>query len=61
LELYRYSPDVGMLDEIRKATNGNYVFGDTLSSEQIAEALGRRVMQGDQNILLNKNNLMLFI
>jgi putative transposase len=41
-ELFRYSLDIGVVDEIRKATNGNYVLG----SSKFAEALGRRVIAG---------------
>jgi putative transposase len=45
-ELFRYSLDIGIVDEIRKATNGNYVLGSSKFAEQIAEALGRRVLAG---------------
>ena len=45
-ELFRYSLDIGIVDEIRKATNGNYVLGSSKFVEQIAEALGRRVIAG---------------
>lgn len=34
------------MDEIRKATNGNYVLGSSKFSEQIAEVLERRVTMG---------------
>jgi len=33
-------------NEIRMATNGNYVLGNTKFQEQIAQALGRRVTKG---------------
>ncbi len=45
-ELFRYFLDIGIVDEIRKATNGNYVLGSSKFVEQIAEALGRRVIAG---------------
>jgi len=45
-ELFRYSLDIGVVDEIRKATNGNYVLGNSKFAEQIASALGRRVIAG---------------
>jgi putative transposase len=34
------------VDEIRQSTNGNYVLGDARFAEQIADALGRRVLPG---------------
>ncbi|WP_200884414.1 hypothetical protein [Methylotenera sp. G11] len=45
-ELFRYQLDPNLVDEIRQSTNGNYVLGDTRFAEQIAEALGRRVLRG---------------
>lgn len=45
-ELFRYALDVGLVDEIRKATNGNYALGNALFVQQIEEALGRRVTAG---------------
>ena len=45
-ELFRYQLDPGVIDEIRCATNGNYVLGDSRFSEQIEKALGRRVTRG---------------
>lgn len=45
-ELFRYELDIGVVDEIRKATNGNYVLGSSKFSEQIAATLGRRVVAG---------------
>jgi putative transposase len=45
-ELFRYQLDPKLVDEIRQSTNGNYVLGDTRFAEQIAEALGRRVLRG---------------
>ncbi len=45
-ELFRYELDPSMIDQIRTATNGNYVLGNALFKAQIAEALGRRVEAG---------------
>jgi putative transposase len=36
-----------MVDEIRKATNGNVVLGDRQFSSQIGTAMGRRVVPGN--------------
>ena len=41
-ELFRYERDPDLVDEIRKATNGNFALGDTRFGEQIAQTLGRR-------------------
>ena len=45
-ELFRYELAPGLVDEIRRATNGNYALGSDLFTEQIAAALGRRVTPG---------------
>jgi putative transposase len=45
-ELFRYELEPGMVDEIRRATNGNFVLGGEHFAEQIAAALGRRVTPG---------------
>ncbi|HQN64237.1 MAG TPA: transposase [Methylophilus sp.] len=45
-ELFRAQLDIGVVDEIRKATNGNYALGNALFVQQIEEALGRRVTAG---------------
>ena len=45
-ELFRYQLDIGLVDEIRKATNGNYALGNALFVQQIEDALGRRVTAG---------------
>jgi putative transposase len=36
----------GLVDAIRKATNGNFALGETRFGEQIAQALGRRAVPG---------------
>jgi putative transposase len=45
-ELFRYSLDIGLVDEIRKATNSNYALGSEVFVKQVEAALGRRVTQG---------------
>lgn len=45
-ELFRYQLDIGVVDEIRKATNGNYALGNDVFTAQIEQALGRRVTAG---------------
>ena len=45
-ELFRYELEPGLVDEIRRATNGNYALGSVLFCEQIAATLGRRVTPG---------------
>lgn len=45
-ELFRYQLDPGIADQIRKATNGNFVLGNDRFAEQIAVALARRVTPG---------------
>lgn len=45
-ELFRHELEPGLVDEIRRATNGNYALGSPLFAEQIGAALGRRVRPG---------------
>lgn len=45
-ELFRAQLDPKLVDEIRQATNGNYVLGNTQFTQQIEKALGRRVVRG---------------
>jgi putative transposase len=45
-EMFRYELEPGLVDEIRRATNGNYALGSALFAEQIGAALGRRVSRG---------------
>ena len=45
-ELFKYQLEAGLVDEIRQATNGNYVIGNERFQRQIAAALGRRVIRG---------------
>ena len=45
-ELFRYSLEPGMVDEIRKATNGNFVLGNDRFKEEISKVLVKRVQPG---------------
>ena len=54
-ELFRYELDPGLVDEIRKATNGNFALGDTRFGEQITQALGRRAQAGKVGRPLKKS------
>lgn len=45
-ELFRHQIDPGFVVQIRTATNGNHVLGDSPFQEQVAAALGRRVSRG---------------
>ena len=44
--LFKAHMDDGMMDNIRAATNGNYVLGTARFQEQIGQMLGRRVTKG---------------
>jgi putative transposase len=45
-ELCRHQLDPGFVDEIRKATNGNFALGSSRFQEEVAKALGCRVVRG---------------
>jgi len=45
-ELFRYHLDPGLVDEIRAATHGNDALGTARFQEEVARALGRRVVRG---------------
>ncbi len=45
-ELFRHELEPGLVDEIRKATNGNFLLGDLRFAADVAAALGRRVLPG---------------
>jgi len=45
-ELFKHHLSEGLVDEIRSATNGNFVLGDKQFKEQIATQLSRRVTRG---------------
>ena len=40
--LFRHELDPGLVDGIRRATNGNFALGTALFGAQVAAALGRR-------------------
>jgi len=44
--LFNHELKPKFVDEVRKATNGNYVLGDGRFAEQISKALKRRVIRG---------------
>ena len=44
--LFRAHVDEALVEEIRDATNGNFVLGGKRFQDQIAKALGRRVVRG---------------
>jgi len=45
-ELFRYELEPGLVDEIRRATNGNYALGNESFAAQVTAALGRRATPG---------------
>jgi putative transposase len=45
-ELFHFELDPGLVDEIRKATNGNFALGDQRFAALIESALGKRVTPG---------------
>lgn len=45
-ELFRHELDPGLVDEIRRATNGNFALGSDHFAQQVSAALGRRVAAG---------------
>jgi putative transposase len=56
-ELFRYELEPNLVDEIRQATNGNYVLGDTMFAEQISRALERRVLRGKAGRPFKSNDI----
>jgi putative transposase len=45
-ELFRYALEPGMLDKIRRATNGNFALGNEQFVAQVATRIGRRAAPG---------------
>jgi len=45
-ELFRHQLEPGLVDEIRQATNGNFVIGSERFQRQIEHTLGRRATRG---------------
>jgi len=45
-ELFHYELEPGLVNEIRRATNGNYALGNERFAKEVASALGRRASPG---------------
>jgi len=45
-ELFRHEMEPGIVDQIRRATNGNFSLGNPRFTEEITAVLGRRVIPG---------------
>ncbi|MGD9788811.1 MAG: transposase [Sulfuricellaceae bacterium] len=45
-ELFRHDLEPGLVDEIRRATNGNFALGNERFAAQVSSALGKRVVPG---------------
>jgi len=45
-ELFRHELEPGLVDEIRRATNGNFALGSPAFQDQVSAALGRRASRG---------------
>lgn len=45
-ELFRFQLDPGLVDDIRRATNGNFALGNERFSAEVSAMLGRRVVPG---------------
>lgn len=45
-ELFRYELEPGLVDEIRRATNGNFALGGASFASEVALVTGRRVIAG---------------
>lgn len=45
-ELFRHELEPGRVDEIRQATNGNFVLGDSRFAAEVERMLGRRAVRG---------------
>jgi len=45
-ELFRHELEPGLVDQIRRATNGNFVLGDERFAREIEAVIGRRAVQG---------------
>ena len=56
-ELFHHELEPGLVDEIRKATNDNYVLGDTHFAEQISKALEHSRASPVDRIRLQNLNL----
>ena len=45
-ELFRYELEPGLVNEIRRATNGNFALGNERFAAQVSSALGKRAVRG---------------
>lgn len=45
-ELFRYELEPGLVDEIRRATNGNFALGNARFAAEVASMIGRRAVPG---------------
>jgi putative transposase len=45
-ELFRYELEPGVVDQIRRATNGNFVLGNERFATEVAAVIGRRAVPG---------------
>jgi len=45
-KLFRYELEPAMLDQIRRATNGNFVLGDERFAREVEAVIGCRAVQG---------------
>ncbi|OHC69693.1 MAG: hypothetical protein A2045_10920 [Rhodocyclales bacterium GWA2_65_20] len=45
-ELFRHELEPGMVDKIRRATNGNFALGSERFAAEVGAALGRRALPG---------------
>lgn len=45
-ELFRHELEPGLVDQIRRATNGNFVLGNERFATDVATTLGRRSLPG---------------
>lgn len=45
-ESFRYQLDLGLVDQIRAATSGNYALGSPRFAAEVEIALGRRAVRG---------------
>ncbi len=46
-ELFRYELEPGLVDQIRRATNGNFVLGSERFAAEVAAVIGRRTLPGN--------------
>ncbi len=53
-ELFRHELEPGLVDEIRRATNGNFALGSERFGVELAQLLGRRVTPVIKGVRVNK-------